>query len=866
MGYMGMGSWVPKPMAAAMSNKQVLLAKDVNTLFVDIDGNAIDRRQVPWAIAPEAIGYSYPYLLALQPADKGSLQIRNPDTLSLLQNIALPGANILHVPQPNISLAHAGKGFIVASDRIIWRMSALPYHTQLTELVESQRFDEAISLLKLLEDTLIDDKAGRIREIMTQKATSLFQQQKYRPALDLFIDAEASPDRVISLYPRVIAGDISSIPETPPESEPEGSEAHESKPGSINEVPKTPSKGMFGMLSTPRRGNGDTDTASVKSPTKPDADNMSVRGGKQPPPKFKIPDNPLEGEDLKLAVRCLCSFLAHVRTQLQKHISPDGSLKENPPTLDSETHRPAFHNLLSESTSSKSPSSIDWQAELLSTAKLVDTTLFRSYMLAMPSLVGSLFRIDNFCDPDVVQAALYSNERYSDLIDFLHGKKLHRQALEMLAKFGKEEADGEVPSTMRGPERTVGYLKQLPPDLVSVIIEFIHWPMSVAPNLAMDVFLADTDNAERLPRDVVLKFLSDFSNHSLEISYLEHIIHELVERGGHFHQRLIDLYLTQLKSPDLSDSSQEEIRLKLESFLQKSKVYNKAKTFQQLPATNPLFYEIRAIVLSAMGNHKQALSIYVFQIQDPDKAEDYCNKIYLEDHPTQSACLLDDVTLHDRPIPSSSPTSPSPTTKHPSSTDTSSSNLPNIFAILLGLYLRPPPNETKRWPDALSLLSKHGARLPASSTLDLMPDDLPISSLHSYFLGRLRSTTTLLRADAITRQLESVRRIRAERTLLLGDQLDSTAAVEKPQGRNRRVRIDEESHCSVCGKRITPATAIKVYPDNEAIHYGCITKSGNKKLWNGSGKAGSDMGMGTARKGWNDTPVTTGANARRWDA
>ena len=44
MGYMGMGNWVPKPMATGLSDGQVLLAKDVNTLFSDADGNPLEKR------------------------------------------------------------------------------------------------------------------------------------------------------------------------------------------------------------------------------------------------------------------------------------------------------------------------------------------------------------------------------------------------------------------------------------------------------------------------------------------------------------------------------------------------------------------------------------------------------------------------------------------------------------------------------------------------------------------------------------------------------------------------------------------------------------------------------------------------------
>jgi hypothetical protein len=37
--------------------------------------------------------------------------------------------------------------------------------------------------------------------------------------------------------------------------------------------------------------------------------------------------------------------------------------------------------------------------------------------------------------------------------------------------------------------------------------------------------------------------------------------------------------------------------------------------------TDPDFYEAQAVVLSNMGQHKQALEIYVFKIKDFEKAE-----------------------------------------------------------------------------------------------------------------------------------------------------------------------------------------------------------------------------------------------------
>ncbi|KAK5136328.1 hypothetical protein LTR08_003701 [Meristemomyces frigidus] len=892
MGYMGMSSWVPKPMATGLAPGQVLLAKDVNTLFTDTDGRPLEKRQIPWSVAPEAIGYSYPYMLALQPAEKGQLHVRNPDTGSWLQTLSVPSASILHVPQPNISLAHAGKGFLVASDRMIWRMNALPYDTQLQQLVEKQRFDEAISLLTLLEDTLIDDKEGRIREVKVQKAIAYFQQQKYRPALDLFTEAEAPPERVVALYPRSIAGDLSSVLENVTEQSEGGDTADEESGKGDGDAaslaatttakdtsrPTTPAKGMLSKFKPSRRESVDVTPVTIKPSPRQDAvkpspradsDNMSIRPANGTPAKAPAAaaETPLEGEDLKFAVRCLCSFLAQARVQIQKHLNIDGTLKLDPPDLDPETGRPAFFNLLPQhpitdthnGIKSVGKPEVDWQAQLLATAKLVDTTLFRAYMLALPSLAGPLFRLDNFCDPAVVQASLYEHDRYGDLIDFLHGKKLHRQALELLAQFGKGEASNvqEIPETMKGPGRTVAYLKQLPPELIGIILEFVYWPIEEDPDMGMQVFLADSDYAERLPREEVLRFLKE-SGQGLEVRYLEHIINELGEQTPAFHQLLVDLYLSRLKSATAHDGEAdsdgdsddtEAVKTKLEAFLRKSKAYNKAATFRQLPADNPAFFEARAIVLSAMGNHKQALAIYVFQLADFAQAEEYCHRTFLlqqTDEQQRQACLLDASASHEK-------LSPHVHHSYEAAEDSSAAGgqtAANIFAVLLGLYLRPPVGETKRWPQALDLLAKHGARLPASSTLELMPDGLAVAQLQDYFRGRIRNATALLREERVVRSLELVRKVDAERCLMLGPEGgDDTTGTPlfggTKGGRNRRVRVTEEDLCRVCHKRFG-ASAVRVFPDGGVVHYGCAGKrAGVAGEVNGGGGGG-----GARRGGW----------------
>ncbi|KAL5116230.1 Vacuolar morphogenesis protein 6 [Pleosporales sp. CAS-2024a] len=821
MGYMGMASWVPKPLATQLGEGEMLLAKDVNSLFIDTDGNAIEKRQVPWHSAPEMIAYSYPYLLTLNPPSKGSLEVRNPDTLNMLQAISLPNATFLHVPQPNISLAHAGKGFLVASDRCIWRMGAESYATQIDELVAGGRYDEALSLLNMLEDTLLLDKEDRIREIMTLKAHALFDMKKYREAMDLFTDAKAPPERVISLYPRAIAGNLAqegsvkSVESVVDEEETNGEKAVPDSKDSTPAPTATIGRSMMGRFVGGGGKKVDSDAASIRSSTiKDDVPDTPVkkRG-------TDSSDKQNREKDFKDSVRALQSFLAQCRVQIKRYIDTDGNLKESlPEPSDSqpEDYRPPFHNFIYLTGPLEQ---MQWKDKLLEVAQLVDTTLFRAYMIASPSLAGPLFRLPNFCEPDVVQEKLYETGRYADLIDFLHGKRLHRQALELLEKFGKNEADEEVATALQGPQRTVGYLQQLPPEMIDLILEFAEWPLRTDAALGMDVFLADTKNAEELPRDKVLDFLQQIDL-KLAVRYLEHIIEELDETNPDFHQRLVDLLLERLRSGDFAnDEEKKEWRERLQLFLKTSRNYNNYRVFQQLPSTDADYYESRAIVLSKMGQHKQALAIYVFQLQDFQKAEEYCNEVYISTPQPQS------------PTKAFQPSTIIATTANMDDSE------PSIYHTLLSLYLAPGPPHKPNWPPALELLSKHGARLPASSTLELVPRTLPVKELESYFRGRIRNANSVLNEERIVAKLRGVEKAAVMEAVLLGDGKVGRDGRVMAGGLNRRVVMDEDRHCAVCHKRFG-GSAIRVYPDNSVVHSGCMRGSVGRT----KGSSGAGMG------------------------
>lgn len=764
MGYLGMTS--PPPLATQLGEGEMLLAKDINTLFIDTDANSLGRRQIPWSVAPEAVGYSYPYLLALQ-ATKGTLEVRNPETLSLLQTISLPLAHQLHVPQPNVSLAHAGKGFLVLSDRCIWRMKALDYDTQIDALVERSRLDEALSLLGMLEDALLKDKEGRAREIKITKAQQLFDQRRYRDSIDLFTEVSAPAERVIRMYPPFIAGEASPL-----------SPLHKDN---LKED----------HFEAGRDGASDAKTSSEETPATKPSSESSVKDSAEGSEKWGL-DKPLEGKDLKTATEELRGFLVSARTKFKKILDPGENVKAN--ILESMPQKEVreIASLIGKPTLNASQD----QGQLLQNAKLVDTTLFRAYMFVSPSFAGPLFRIDNFCDPDVVNERLIEAHRYNDLVDFFYGKKLHRPALELLKKFGEAEEESEDAPQLHGPQRTVAYLQSLPPETIELILQFAEWPLRKDPELGMEVFMADTENAETLQRPKVLEFLQSIDK-KLARMYLEHIIQELNDTTPDFHQRLVNIYIERLKSDDFASKDDKAAwKEKTLDFLKTSKNYQPYKAFQQLSKDDPNLFEARAIVLSNMGQHKQALEIYVFQLKDADKAEEYCNQIYLAE----------------------TATAPAPT-PHGRATDIDPSDAPpSIYHTLLSLYLSPPLPYKPQWAPALNVLAKHGARMPASSTLNLIPEILPIKELESYFQGRIRTANTLVNEGRIVAGMRSTLAFSEEAKLRLGDGVRGGNA-----GRNRRVVITENRVCGVCYKRFG-GSVIRVMPDNTVVHYGCSTR------------------------------------------
>jgi Ca2+-binding EF-hand superfamily protein len=161
----------------------------------------------------------------------------------------------------------------------------------------------------------------------------------------------------------------------------------------------------------------------------------------------------------------------------------------------------------------------------------------------------------------------------------------------------------------------------LSPDHIDLILSHAEWTLKANPDYAMEIFVGDTENAESLPRDRVASFLRNLDP-KLEAQYIAHIIEELEDDNPEFHNRLVELYVRNLQKMDQDSEDWSKLMEKFLKFLRESSLYSLSRAFGLIPRDEAAFLEAQAIVLSNMGQHKQALEIYVFRMEDFAKAEE----------------------------------------------------------------------------------------------------------------------------------------------------------------------------------------------------------------------------------------------------
>lgn len=199
--------------------------------------------------------------------------------------------------------------------------------------------------------------------------------------------------------------------------------------------------------------------------------------------------------------------------------------------------------------------------------------------------------------------------------------------------------------------------------------------------------------------------------------------------------------------------------------MESSKHYNPEKLLPTFLCND--LYEERAILLSRLKQHKEALNTQVHHLGDTRLAEEYCDKYYDED----------DADSRD------------------------------VYLYLLTVYLQPPEGSKAMLKPALQLLNKHYSKINAAKALNLLPSDLPIFQMYEYFEAVLRNLAEKKRNNQVISQL-----LRSENLQIREDMINETSTP---------IKMDEDTDCPVCGRSIPGSSAFARYPNGTVVHYGC---------------------------------------------
>ncbi|KNZ73327.1 Vam6/Vps39-like protein [Termitomyces sp. J132] len=617
----------------------------------------------------------------------------------------------------------------------IWQFKMKSWTDQLDELVIDGQYADALALLDTLDEAALPDKETRRTRIRALNAVADFREAKFDNAIDTFIELDFNPAKVVALYPEQVAGRL-SVPL-------DGWIPLYGGPKLVDDdtVSTTSSPNDTGKAKNEERDGSDTHSQDVSAtgglldtltvPVAPIAESfrerigtgLSVKMGamiRSMPAKEELTSPPNTGskskravpDDLHRSIEALLRYLSDRRPKLGKALESVGITPKN----QSHAAAPLSEASIEELFALPNVSLVVLTPEqLLRCAQIVDTALYKSYLVIRPSLLGSLCRLPNWCEVSEVEEDLRSRKKYAELVDLFNGKKMHAQALALLRELGEKEADVE---DQLSP--TIQYLQKLGPEHLQQIFESSRWVFATDSNLAFDIF---TSEDVELPRQEVSIFLAGIDV-KISARYLEFIIEERHEQTPAFHDRLAELYFSMTISAKKKgdDQARNEMYTKLLQFISSNNIYSVDRLYGTLSSTD--LFEARAILLGRLGRHGQALELYVYRMHDYLKAEEYCKRVYEPGSETNG-----------------------------------------IFLTLLRLYLRPTVHISEDLlPPALDLIGRHNTRLDIVETLQLLPPLVTAQNVRAFLIEALRAP---LFDTSVIRHISKARHDQLSRRLML---------------------------------------------------------------------------------------------------
>ncbi|CAL9732062.1 vacuolar morphogenesis protein 6 [Monosporozyma unispora] len=458
-----------------------------------------------------------------------------------------------------------------------------------------------------------------------------------------------------------------------------------------------------------------------------------------------------------------------------------------------------LRNLLAQQEQSKSNGTITWNYEnrhipqdldfflldrhgsihIETMLTLLETVLFKTYILYIPSMVGPLIRVENLCDKSVVIKDLKKMKMFHELIDFYYQRKMHHDALEFLFnELDNEENQDEV----NQPDLTIKYLKRLPnknlKDLFHYLSKLIDTlqDVEIRNNIIKSIF--ENTSPVNLKRDnlKVYQFI-DKIDKSLSLEYLEFIIHTIKDINPEMFANLVARYISQLTDVNMD---------KLEEFLKSNLQYNPNEILhilevRLLNATVPFedkqFIELLQIYpLYRLNSHEKSIDILFNKLNDYKRASDYCYDVYSNDAKIGSSVLL--YLLH---------------------------------SIIKNTY--PGEDQTINTDQLFTFLQDHRDKLNIVEVLKALPTDFPLKDIKNFLIYSIRNEKMNNESLSLKKNVLQVELTNVKYSI----NHKSSAFIE----------VNSNNTCKVCNRNFHSLSTESVYwftmPNGKEItvHYNC---------------------------------------------
>ncbi|KDN33706.1 hypothetical protein RSAG8_13202, partial [Rhizoctonia solani AG-8 WAC10335] len=665
-GYMGLGAKA-KFAAVKIEEGEVLIPKESTGLFFGVDGQTTRPVGIDWPASPEETVYTKPYIISSFPPaslpdpdaptttvaaitttatiPNSALQIRSALSLQAVQTLKYPFIEDPTQPPPphppTTKLGAASKQSTIAphalrllttspgtgpaaatfilstpTDRTafaaegstLWALVLHPWQDQISELVRHEKYADALALLGVV--SVQPDPTKRIQGL---RGVQLFQEGQYEQAIEMFLELDMNPAKVIALYPDTISGRLAAprekwielfgggVEKVEQQEEKEEGEKSVAVVEGAEEEEVQKAVAAVGVGSPPTRSHSPPASimsgGGISSRLKAGLGAMGVRDDSESVKDVPVSRSKKGPDEFTLSTRALGTFLVDRRPKIPAALQPFGITAAQSADLPALSAASVDELMALPSA----PLSTLTPEQLVRAAQLVDTALFRLYLFTKPSMIGALCRVDNWCEVVEVEEALRGRKKFTELIDLYRGKKMHAKALDLLFDLSKEEDD---PLDKYQP--SIRYLQKLGPEYLELIFKSARWLFEEKPDMAFDIFTAEE---VKLPPKEVADYLESIDP-MLGMRLIEYLFAERQEESITFGDRLGGLYLRQtIKLKKERSSEHARLYSKLLAFVNTSKYYDPDRLYALLPQTD--LHEVRAVVLGKLGNHYGALEIYV---------------------------------------------------------------------------------------------------------------------------------------------------------------------------------------------------------------------------------------------------------------